>query len=41
MGQYDTVERWYIVIMKTKLGSYAGFKFVQAISPSEARKKRK
>lgn len=39
MGMYDSVEKWYIVIMKTHLGSYAGFKFVQAISETEARKK--
>jgi len=39
MGMYDPVEKWYIVIMKTKLGTYAGFKFVQAINPEEARVK--
>lgn len=39
MGQYDSVERWYVVIMKTQLGHYAGFKFVQATSQTEAREK--
>ena len=39
MGAYDATERWYIAILKTKQGSYIGFKFVQVINEIEARYK--
>lgn len=39
MGRYNPVEKWYVIIMKTHLGKYAGFKFVQAINQTKAREK--
>ena len=40
MGMYDREDKWYIVIMKTKIyNNYAGFKFVLATDESDARLK--